>query len=252
MDRIGCGYFGKVPLTGDFIRNGLAETFLRPWDAWLQTAIDRSRTDLGQDWLKYYLTSPVWRFAISGDICGPHPAVGVMMPSVDKVGRYFPLSLAAVVPAHVRPAIVAATEGDWYWKAECAILASLEEAFEISVLDAAVRDIGLPDGCLTPGVGVGQADNGARYGPDSLRIDLGGGDDLQLAYPDMLDRTLAWTLNPYSLWWTMGSEEVDPVFLACRGLPTADRFAAFLDGNWSKWGWDNKPDRAEAIRLSVR
>ena len=41
-----------------------------------------------------YLTAPVWRFAWSPGIAGAHWWMGVMMPSVDNVGRYFPLIVA--------------------------------------------------------------------------------------------------------------------------------------------------------------
>jgi type VI secretion system protein ImpM len=243
IDRPACGYFGKVPLTGDFIRHTLPEAFLRPWDLWLQTAIERSRADLGERWLQYYLTSPVWRFALSAGISGDRPAVGVMMPSVDLVGRYFPLCLAAVLPRDARAAVVAATDGDWFWKAECTVRASLEEGFELKVLDAAVRDIGLPAGgklraAQRPERAGRGSEQPAHQGWDSLRVDLGG-DDLHMVYPDLLDRLLSRSLDPYSLWWTLGSEEVEPVLIACRGLPPPDQFAAFLDGAWERWGWSD-------------
>lgn len=251
IDRPGCGYFGKVPLTGDFIRHLLPETFLRPWDMWLQTAIERSRADLGERWLNHYLTSPVWRFALSAGICGDRPVVGVMMPSVDLVGRYFPLCLAAILPRDARPAVVAATEGDWFWKAECTVRASLEDGFELHVLEAALRDIGLPESCERDARPYTDTSRPRRSGPalgpgvrqtaDSVRVDLGG-DDLSLVYPEMLDQMLAGSLDPYSLWWTLGSEEVDPVLIGCRSLPPADRFAAFLDGAWDAWGWDHHAD----------
>ena len=245
IDRPACGYFGKVPLTGDFIRHALPEHFLRPWDLWLQTAIECSRADLGERWLKYYLTSPVWRFALSGGICGERPVVGVMMPSVDQVGRYFPLCLAAVMPRETRPAVVAATETEWFWKAECTVLASLEDEFELRVLDAAIRDIGMPASGAPGGQGSRQMPSGSdaplQGSWDALRVDLGG-DDLHLVYPDMLDKLLTHSLAPYSLWWTLGSEDVDPILLACRGLPPADQFAAFLDGDWKRWGWNRVAD----------
>lgn len=257
IDRPTCGYFGKVPQTGDFIRHTLPDSFLRPWDMWLQTAIERSRADLGERWLKHYLTSPVWRFALGAGICGERPAIGVMMPSVDQVGRYFPLCMAAVLPADASPTVVAATEADWFWKAECTVLASLEDGFEIKVLDQAVRDIGLPTSCIVASnpagnpagkAGAAAAPRAAAHGWDSLRVELGG-DDLQLAYPELIDRLLGQSLSPYSLWWTLGSEDVEPVLLACRGLPVADRFAAFLDGEWSAWGWDSGNARGSAAGL---
>lgn len=255
IDRPGCGYFGKVPLTGDFIRHTLPESFLRPWDLWLQTAIERSRADLGDRWLRYYLTSPVWRFALSAGICGDRPVVGVMMPSVDQVGRYFPLCLAAVLQRDARVAVLAATAGDWFWKAECTVRASLEDGFELKVLESAVRDIGLPTvGEVVPvrpdRAGPQRSDRTADPRWDAVRVELGG-DDLHLVYPDLLDRLLTRSLDPYSLWWTLGSEDVEPVLVACRGLPPADQFAAFLDGAWQHWGWGDAGARPPSAGFVV-
>ena len=57
-----------------------------------------SRAALGDRWLDLYLTSPAWRFACAAGVCGPAPVVGLMAPSVDRVGRYFPLALVAEIP----------------------------------------------------------------------------------------------------------------------------------------------------------
>ncbi len=59
-------------------------------------------------WLDLYLTSPAWRFVCAGGACGPRPAIGLMVPSVDRVGRYFPLTLVAHPLAEID--MVAATE----------------------------------------------------------------------------------------------------------------------------------------------
>lgn len=91
------GLFGKIPSRGDFVRSGLPGHFIVPWDTWLQEVIAASRTSMGADWLPAYLESPVWRFALPAGMCGPGSVIGVMMPSVDRVGRYFPLTLAAAI-----------------------------------------------------------------------------------------------------------------------------------------------------------
>ena len=58
-----------------------------------------SRSALGANWLEVYLTSPAWRFGCAAGVCGSAPLVGLMAPSVDRVGRYFPLTLVAELPA---------------------------------------------------------------------------------------------------------------------------------------------------------
>ena len=30
------GFYGKMPSRGDFVRRGLPDSFVDPWDAWLQ------------------------------------------------------------------------------------------------------------------------------------------------------------------------------------------------------------------------
>ena len=89
------GFYGKLPSHGDFITRRLSRNFLDEWDAWLQRAIAASKADLGEQWLDIYLTSPIWSFALGGGICGTNAWAGVLMPSVDRVGRYFPLTLVA-------------------------------------------------------------------------------------------------------------------------------------------------------------
>ena len=92
------GLFGKLPTRGDFVRVGLPGNFIEPWDAWLQRALDAARRAMGERWLPAFLDAPVWRFCLPSWACGPGAVLGLMLPSVDRVGRYFPLTLAAVYP----------------------------------------------------------------------------------------------------------------------------------------------------------
>ena len=55
----------------------------------------------GLRWLDVYLTSPAWRFVCAAGACGPRPVMGLMAPSVDQVGRYFPITLACELPERV-------------------------------------------------------------------------------------------------------------------------------------------------------
>lgn len=93
------GWYGKAPGRGDFFRQGLTPGFVAAWDAWLQALIGAGRGALGAGWREAYFAAPIRRFALSPGLCGPRGAVGVMMPSVDRVGRMFPLCLAAETDA---------------------------------------------------------------------------------------------------------------------------------------------------------
>ena len=115
------GFYGKVPARGDFVRVGLPRDFTDPWDSWLERVIAGSRGQMGEAWLPAYLESPVWRFMLPAGLCGPHAVLGLMLPSVDKAGRYFPITFAALSDG------VAFDEFDtWLDRAEDAGRAALE------------------------------------------------------------------------------------------------------------------------------
>ncbi|HJQ56724.1 MAG TPA: type VI secretion system-associated protein TagF [Vineibacter sp.] len=119
------GFFGKLPGRGDFVRRDLPNAFVDTWDAWVQQGMEASRATLGDAWLDSWLCAPIWRFAIPNGICGPDGWAGVMMPSVDRAGRYFPLTLVAPAPAGVPSAAMLA--GDWIAGLEGAALSALGE-----------------------------------------------------------------------------------------------------------------------------
>lgn len=91
------GAFGKIPSLGDFFRLNVGQGFVAAWDPWLQEAMTAARERLGEAWEDRYMTAPIWRFALAPGLAGAEAAVGVMMPSVDRVGRKFPLTLVAKV-----------------------------------------------------------------------------------------------------------------------------------------------------------
>ncbi|MGD0106803.1 MAG: type VI secretion system-associated protein TagF [Rhodopila sp.] len=143
---VSAGIFGKLPTRGDFVRSGLPRDFVDRWDTWLSGVMAATREQAGDAWLPAFLEAPIWRFTLPAGLCGTGAVLGLMMPSVDRAGRYFPLTLAAV-GAVPRFAIDAAAEA-WLDRCEVAGLAALEK-------DEGPEDImarlGVPD--LTAGDG---------------------------------------------------------------------------------------------------
>ena len=117
------GFYGKLPARGDFVRAGLPRDFTDPWDHWLQSVIAGSRKLIGDGWLSIYLESPVWRFALPRGLCGEHAVLGLMLPSVDKAGRYFPLTFAALSA----DGIAVNTDEAWLDRCEAAGRTALEK-----------------------------------------------------------------------------------------------------------------------------
>lgn len=83
----GARLFGKLPAHGDFVARGLGVAERDALDAWLSREMLAARAALGADFEDLYDRVPPWRFA------GPDGA-GVLVASVDGVGRRFPLYLA--------------------------------------------------------------------------------------------------------------------------------------------------------------
>ncbi|WP_069472314.1 type VI secretion system-associated protein TagF [Candidatus Marithrix sp. Canyon 246] len=132
------GFYGKLPCKGDFIRRGLAKDFVQPWDTWLQQGLACSREQLGKDWDELYLVSPIWHFLLSAGLCGSSSWLGLMMPSVDKVGRYFPLTVAIKLPFQISENSLTDTAiVNWFAQADDLALSTLEEPFDFDqfVLD---------------------------------------------------------------------------------------------------------------------
>lgn len=104
------GWYGKLPTLGDFASRRLGPAFIEPWDAWLAEGLAGLRAHAADAWLDAYLASPTWRFVLQPGVLGQaHVVAGVLMPSVDRVGRYFPLTIATALPQ--APASVDEIEG---------------------------------------------------------------------------------------------------------------------------------------------
>lgn len=104
------GFYGKLPCVGDFVRRRLPDAFVTPWDEAMQRLLIAAAAD---DEATEPDTSPgPWRFALAPGVCGPEGWIGSVAAGCDRVGRSFPLAIAATVAAG------AAHEPAWFDAAE--------------------------------------------------------------------------------------------------------------------------------------
>jgi type VI secretion system protein ImpM len=253
MQALEAGFYGKLPSHGDFLRRRVSDAFLGVWDGWLQQCMAASRSALGERWLDVYLTSPVWRFGCAAGTCGPSAVVGVMVPSVDRVGRYFPLTLVAELPNGVTPIVAATLGAPFFDEAEQLVLQTLEaERLNFEEFDERVRGLGQHLRAVTGSPGVVLEPVAAAILSDGAtagwQIPIGSPSHLGPAFEQMLAQRLTALYDPLALWWTEGSSIVEPSCLIVKGLPDPEGFAALLDGSWARGQWRTVPARVERLR----
>lgn len=231
------GFYGKIPSLGDFVSRRLPRRFITPWETWLQEAIANSRQQLGDSWLDNYLTSPLWRFALTPGICGESGWAGIIMPSVDRVGRYYPFTLATrLEPTQNLFRFMEQSDG-WFSSMEEIALFCLDDDFEIEELEKRLRVVTIPPAAIEEHSIMG---NGSNNSPsnNAWHAHLGSQSALQSVYSGFLTQLMKKLLFAYSLWWTQGSERIEPSLLICQGLPHINGAASLIDGAWQNHGWE--------------
>jgi len=141
------GWYGKLPSLGDFAARRLSDGFVAPWDAWLSGRIAETQLNLGPRWLSLYLTCPVWRFFAMPGAIAPGLAdcwMGILMASVDRVGRHFPLTIAAAMPSAPATGDDVARVWQWLDGVETVALAALDFDFTIERLDEQLAALPVP------------------------------------------------------------------------------------------------------------
>jgi type VI secretion system protein ImpM len=201
--------------------------FVAAWDAWLQKVIGESREALGSTWLESFLSAPVWRFALPAGMFSGAAWIGVLLPSVDRVGRYFPLTIAApVYEASIDVPATLAKALPWIDSIEARALEALVPELDLDRFDQRLAEHPLPQ------------DVAVAAAPDDDTVPLGPPRDTFQVWPDSVlkEGALARTAS-CAIWMTNGGESFARCLAVCSALISGGRFCALLDGRWSEHGW---------------
>ena len=144
------GAFGKMPSLGDFLRMDLPQGFVDPWDRWLQEGMLAARAALGEGWQDCYFSAPIWRFTLSPGLAGAAAMQGVMMMSVDRVGRQFPLTLASPLGDLQAPVLAHLRAGEGFAALEALALDALEDTMTRDLLQTRLAAMPLPAPAAMP------------------------------------------------------------------------------------------------------
>lgn len=229
------GIFGKLPAHGDFIHRNLPSRVVNLWDEWLQGFVASTQERLGEAWLDIYLTSPIWRFCLSSGVIDEHQWAGILLPSVDRVGRYFPFSVIHKIKGECNPAEFVDIQQAWYEQIEASALKALEGYLQT---DALVEELNT----LKPNAAsayVSSGSEGRRGSVDAglvVDVDFEQGSNLS-TMPHLLDAFIKSSFNSYSVWQTAGSDRVEPCVFVSPGMPAVSGAGAMLDGLWEHWEW---------------
>ncbi|HWU77067.1 MAG TPA: type VI secretion system-associated protein TagF [Rhodanobacter sp.] len=236
MPHAAAGFFGKLPSAGDFVQRRLPAGFVDTWDAHFETAVAQSRVTLGGDWHEAYHASPVWRFMLPANVCGASAWAGIMGPGSDRVGRCFPMVIAAAIASDVTTSgRVLLEAAGWFDTAEQMHGAAQADAVGVDEFDAQVAALAGPLDAAQPDM------------PEFLRgVNWNDASHWRLAMPARADGAsflgslwtrLASTSSPWCLWWTRGAGRVPASVLITRGLPQAEAYAGFLDASHGAAPW---------------
>ncbi|MEX3812678.1 type VI secretion system-associated protein TagF [Paraburkholderia sp. BR13439] len=210
----GPGFFGKVRTHGDFVGRRLAAEFVTRWDERLQEGMLLARQRFGAQWLELYLNAPVWCFALGAGLYGPSAWAGVLTPGVDRVGRYFPFTIAEAIDGAELQRRLADAQG-WYDRLVTLALSTLTPEFALDAFDAALCAESLfnEDRTLMPWrLAIPDAADGGFAG--------------------LLERTVA---MGHAVWWSEGSPAVPASARVSTAATTGLQFASLLDVGRQEW-----------------
>lgn len=244
------GFHGKVRTHGDFVSRRLPPAFTLPWDQWLQRGMLFAQQWFAAQWLPVYLNAPLWHFALGAGGSSASAWAGVLMPGVDRVGRYFPFTIAAPLRQDMLAAWLHDAQ-DWYDEAARLALSTLADDFVLERFDRALNAMPPAGGGGGAGAGAGAGTGtgsgsgsgagagagagtgtGTGTGAGAWRLRLADGAPGGGAFAERLAESVT---GGRGAWWSEGSEAVPPTLRVSIGLPDAQQFAGLLDAACPGW-----------------
>ena len=136
-------WFGKLPSIGDFVGRRMSHELTTDWDYWLRSGLDQLRSDAPDTWTQRFVHSPIWFFLTPARITGV-PACGVIAPSVDRVGRFYPLTVMSLATERQQAMAEPAALGRFLAGVHAAVVDARRLPLSPDELDARLADLPSP------------------------------------------------------------------------------------------------------------
>ncbi len=215
------GWFGKLSCLGDFASRRLPSDWQSGCDEWLSRCLRHSQAQLGAQWLPTYLAAPVWRFVWGPQVADEHWWFGLLMPSCDSVGRYFPLVLAQARELPPDDRFALAHLELWWGQLSQAAMATLVDGASVDGFEAALAQ-------SAPWPAVRASALKMQPSAESTRWALPPGTALADLAQGLAAQSLHDQLRVHSLWWPLQADQAPGQCLCMPGLPTPEQFSAML------------------------
>lgn len=89
MNGLVSGYYGKLPVSPEFLRLHAAGPELRELDEWFQLGVQYAKAKAGSEWSSLVANADIWNFFFVPEGNG-RLVCGAVFPSHDRAGRSFP------------------------------------------------------------------------------------------------------------------------------------------------------------------
>ncbi len=89
MNDVVCGYYGKLPVSPEFLRSHASGPEVRELDDWFERGIQYAKGRAGSDWSAMMTQADIWNFLFVPEGAG-RVVCGAVFASRDRAGRSFP------------------------------------------------------------------------------------------------------------------------------------------------------------------
>ena len=146
------------------------------------------------------------------------------MPSIDKVGRHFPLTIASRISNSTTLIKLTAETNAWFDQLEALALSALRNDFVLINFDSTLIQTTTPRMFAESENGLSDFVN--KQGHSDIPEKL---DTFQETTPQLSPNVKVALPSNRSLWWINGSQQTAPCVMVYEGLPTATSFQAMLN-----------------------